>query len=300
IPFTGGWAVFIGFWLGVLLAYLLVPEFAAGLGQYLPGVFAAHLLIFLGGVVDDFVDLAAWLKLAIQATAAMILIASGLKIDTIYIPFTGSFLLGDLTYPATILWVLVIVNAVNIVDGLDGLAAGLSVITSIGLLYVGLTLQVPVVVGLAVILLGVLPAFLRFNYANASIFLGDSGAQSIGFVFAVAAIYFPIKSYTVVAMFVPLLSLGVPLVELALSFVRRLLVGKPVMAGDYGHLFHVLVKRGLSHRATVLVFYAVAVSLQIFVFTLFLFDRRVVFSILVLFMMVTAAWFLRLSRQEER
>jgi UDP-GlcNAc:undecaprenyl-phosphate GlcNAc-1-phosphate transferase len=299
IPFTGGWAIFVGVWCGILVAYKLAPGFAHDLGGYLPSIFIAHMIIFLGGVVDDFARLTPWVKLAIQLTASLLLINGGLMITTVYVPFTGSYLLGDLAYPVTILWVLLIVNAVNIVDGLDGLAGGLSLATCIGLIYTGLALHVPVLAGLTLILAAVLLAFLRFNFPSASIFLGDSGAQSIGFLFAVAAIYCPIKSYTVVAMFVPLLSLGLPLLELATSFLRRLLTGKSVVAGDYGHLFHLLLRRGVSRRATVLVFCGVAMSLQIFVFALFLFDRRVVFSILVLFMLVTVAWFLHLSRQED-
>ncbi|MFH2054461.1 MAG: MraY family glycosyltransferase, partial [bacterium] len=213
VPFIGGWAIFVGFWCGMLLSYLLLPEIHAEWRRYLPGFFLAHLMIFAGGVIDDFVKLTPWVKLLIQVSATLVLIAVGLRIDTIYVPFTGSYLLGDLTYPATILWVALIVNAVNLIDGLDGLAGGLSLITSLGLLYTGFVLQVPVIAILSVILIAVLLGFLPFNFPRASVFLGDSGSQSLGFIFAVAAIYCPIKSYTVVAMFVPLLALGVPLLE---------------------------------------------------------------------------------------
>lgn len=297
--FAGGWAVFVGFWVAVLVAGKLAPEFAHDLGIYLPGVFLAHLVIFAGGVVDDFVKLSAWIKLAVQITAVIILISAGMRITTIYIPFTGSYLLGDLSYPATVIWVLLIVNAVNIVDGLNGLAAGLSLATCVGLLYTGLALHVTVIVGISILLAAVLLGFLKFNFPRASVFLGDSGSQSIGFIFSVAAIYFPIKSYTVVAMFVPLLSLGLPLLELAASFMRRLVTGKSVVMPDYGHLFHLLLRRGFSKSMTVLVFCGVAMALQVFVFALFLFDRRIVFSILILFMLGTAAWFLHVSRQED-
>jgi UDP-GlcNAc:undecaprenyl-phosphate GlcNAc-1-phosphate transferase len=297
--FAGGWAVFVGFWVAVLIARKLSPGFSHDLGSYLPGVFAAHLVIFTGGVVDDFVRLKAWLKLLIQITAVMILISTGLKITTIYVPFTGSYLLGDLSYPVTVIWVLLIVNAVNIVDGLNGLAAGLSLATCIGLLYTGLALNMTVLVGIAILLSAVLIGFLKFNFPKASVFLGDSGSQSIGFIFSVAAIYCPIKSYTVVAMFVPLLSLGLPLLELAASFTRRLVTGRSVVKPDYGHLFHLLLRRGFSKNMTVLIFCGVAMALQVFVFALFLFDRRIVFSILILFMLGTAAWFLHVSRQED-
>ncbi len=264
-------------------------------------VFFAHLLVFLGGVVDDFADLRARYKLLIQLTAAVILFAGDLKIDTIYVPFVGSYpLTSYLSLTATVLWVLLIINAVNIIDGLDGLAAGLSIIAAIGMLYSALALKIPVVAVISVILLSVLLGFLRYNYPTASVFMGDSGSQSIGFLFAVSAIYCPIKSYTVVAMFVPLLTLGVPLIELAISFLRRLVTGKSILRADLGHLFHRLQDWGFDRTRTVAIFWSVAAALQIFAFTLFLFDRRVVFSILVLFMLIVAGWFLLLYRKEER
>jgi len=299
-PFTGGWAVFVFFWLGLLISIRLLPELRVELGHFLLPLFTAHLLVFIGGVIDDFISLRAPFKLLIQIAAASILFAAGLKIDTIYIPFSGSFLLGDLSYLATVLWVLLIVNALNIVDGLDGLAAGLSIIGSIGLLYAAMKLHIPAVSMLTIVLMAVLLAFLRYNFPSGRIFLGDSGAQSVGFIFAVAAIYCPIKSYTVAAMFVPLLTLGVPLIELTVSFFRRLLSGKSVVRGDFGHLFYLLPRHGVSKVKTVLMFWGVALTLQIFVFTLFLFDRRIVFSILVMFMAVVAGWFLFLLKQEEQ
>jgi UDP-GlcNAc:undecaprenyl-phosphate GlcNAc-1-phosphate transferase len=299
VPFTGGWAVFAGFWSGLLLAYLLVPELEAEWRLWLPGFFLAHLMIFTGGLIDDFVELSAWVKLLIQISATLVLISYGLRIDTIYVPFTGSFLIGDLSYPVTILWVLLIVNAVNVIDGLDGLAGGLGLITALGLLYTGIVLQVPVVAVFSVILIAVLIGFLPFNFPRAALFLGDSGSQSLGFVFAVVAIYCPIKSYTVVAMFVPLLALGVPLLELATSFLRRLLSGRSVVKADRGHLYDLLLVRVRSSARAVGIFCGAALALQVFLFALFLFDRRIVFSILVAFMLMTAAWFWRLTRQED-
>jgi UDP-GlcNAc:undecaprenyl-phosphate GlcNAc-1-phosphate transferase len=299
-PFTGGWLIFIFFWLGLLVCLRLLPELKNEIGHYLPSFFFAHALVFVGGVVDDFVSLRAPVKLLIQIIAASILFSAGLKIDTIYIPFSGSYLLGSFSYPVTVLWVLLIVNALNVIDGLDGLAAGLSIIGAVGLLYTATRLQIPIVAALTVILIAVLLGFLRYNFPNARIFLGDSGAQSIGLVFAVAAIYCPIKSYTVAAMFLPLLTLGVPIIELAISFLRRLATGKSVVRGDFGHLFHLLPRRGISKIKTVMMFWGVALALQIFVFTLFLFDRRIVFSILIVFMAVIAVWFLFLLKREEQ
>lgn len=298
VPFVGGWSATLGIWAGVFFAYSQLPELENGLSPHLPGLFLAHLVILAGGIADDFKAQGAFTKLLLQAAAALILVLSGLHIDTIYVPFTGSYLLGDLTYPATILWVWLIVNAVNVVDGLDGLASGLTLITSIGLLYTGVVLSVPVVVAISVVLIGSLLGFLPFNFPRATVFLGDSGSQSLGFAIAVMAIYCPIKSYTVVAMFVPLLALGVPLIELGTSALRRLATGQPLFKAERGHLFYRLARRQ-SSTLTVVVFCAIALALQVFVFALFLFDRRIVFSILVAFMLIIAAWFWHLTRQED-
>jgi UDP-GlcNAc:undecaprenyl-phosphate/decaprenyl-phosphate GlcNAc-1-phosphate transferase len=299
-PFTGGWIFFSLFWIGLMVAVSLLPDLREEWKVYLPSFFVAHSLVFLGGVVDDFTSLRASLKLLVQITAATVLYAAGLKIDTIYVPFSGSFSLGVLSYPATVLWILLIVNAMNLVDGLDGLATGLSIIGATGLIYTAARLQIPAIAALSIIMMAVLLGFIPYNFPRARIFLGDSGAQSIGLVFAVMAIYCPIKSYTVVAMLVPLLALGVPLIEVATSFIRRLSSGQSVVRGDFGHLFHLLTRRGFGKTKTVLIFWGVASVLQIFVFTLFLFDRRIVFSILVAFMAVIAGWFLSLLRQEEQ
>ncbi len=300
-PFVGGWGIFIGFWTALGFCFALAPELRAELGSRLVPIFFAHLLVFVGGVLDDFADLKARYKLLIQLTAAVILFAGHMQIDTIYVPFVGSYPLAwPLALVATILWVVIIINALNVIDGLNGLAGGLAVIAAVGLLYTALALKIPVVAAISIITIAVTLAFLRYNFPRAVVFMGDSGSQSLGFIFAVAAIYCPIKSYTVVAMFVPLLALGVPLIELAISFTRRLVTGRSIMRGDMGHLYHMLRRRGLSSQATVSAFWSLAAILQVFVFTLFLFDRRIVFSILVLFMLIVAGWFLLLSRKEER
>ncbi len=301
IPNTGGWLIFIGFWLGVLAFLQVDQRVAAELTPYLLYIALAHLVIFLGGVIDDRKPLSAITKLAIQLGSVAILFAGGLKVHTIYVPFTGSFPLPPLiSFLATAFWLMAIVNALNIIDGMDGLASGLSIIAAVGLLYTALALSIPVVAAISTVTIAVVLAFLRYNFPPAKIFLGDSGSQSLGFILAVMAIYCPIKSYTVVAMFIPLLALGVPLLELALSFSRRLATGRPVFRADLGHLYHVLPRRGFSQVHTLLVFWGVATALQVFVFTLFLFDRRIVFSILVLFMLIVAGWFRQLSRKEVR
>ncbi len=300
-PFVGGWAIFGGFWIAFGTCLLLMPQLRSELGDRILPMFLAHLVVFAGGVYDDFRPLWARYKLLIQTVAAVILWLGQLHIDTIYVPFVGSFPLAwPLSLLLTIIWVLMIVNAMNFMDGLNGLAGGLAVIAALGLLYTAIALKIAVVATIALITIAVTLGFLRYNFPKASVFLGDSGSQSLGFIFAMAAIYCPIKSYTVVAMFVPLLTLGVPLIDLFITPFRRVLTGKHLTRGDLGHIFHLLVRWGIGKTRTVLIFWSVALVLQVFAFTLFLFDRRVVFSILVAFMLIVAGWFLLLYRREAR
>lgn len=300
-PFVGGWVIFGVFWIAMAAALLALPDFAQEFKPFLMPIFLAHTVVFVGSLIDDFISLRPPFKFAIQITAAIVLWSGGLQIDTIYVPFYGSIeLLWPLSITATTMWLILIMNAMNFVDGMDGLACGLATLTAVGLLYTSIALNILVVKIIAILVIAVTLGFLRYNFPKASTFMGDSGSQSLGFIFAVAAIYCPIKSYTVVAMFVPLLTLGVPLTELVLTIFRRLLTGKPITRGDFRQSFHMLQIRGVSKLKIVLVFWAVAATLQIFAFTLFLFDRRIVFSILVLFMLIVAGWFLLLSRKEER
>ncbi len=301
IPFIGGWVFFVVFWLGISAALIFIPEFKLEFAPYIAAIFLAHLLVFAGGAFDDFTSIEPPTKLLIQVASAIILWCAGLQIHTVYVPFIGSLALAwPFSLAATVFWVTLIINAVNFVDGMDGLAGGLSILTAVGLLYTSLALHINVVAVLSVLVIVIVLPFLRYNFPTATVFMGNSGSQTLGFIFALAAIYCPIKSYTVVAMFVPLLTMGVPLVEVPLTFFRRLLTGKSITRGDYGHLFHLLHRRGISKFKTVLIFWGVAAGLQIFAFTLFLFDRRIVFSILVLFMLIVAGWFLLLFRKEER
>ena len=194
--------------------------------------------------------------------------------------------LGEWSIILSVLWVIGLTNSINLIDGLDGLAAGVSLVGVITLTIVGSLYQIGVALVFAFTLIGFLPAFLWFNRYPAKIFLGDSGSLQIGYYFAVLSLMVPLKSYTAAALYLPLLALGVPLMESTVSAVRRLASGRSVMRADRRHLFHYLSLAGLSPRAVVWVFWVLSLVWGGFALAMFFWDRRLVFTGLVLFMVV--------------
>jgi UDP-GlcNAc:undecaprenyl-phosphate GlcNAc-1-phosphate transferase len=300
VPDVGGVVLFAAVWLSLGVILLAAPSVAAELHASLPYVFAGAVMIFLVGLADDFKPLSAWSKLAAQTAVGLVLFYGGLTIDPITIPFAGSHDIGSLSLLITVVWVVMLTNAINLIDGLDGLAAGVSLIAALTLVIIGTLYSAEPAVLFAYPLIGFLAVFLRYNRYPARIFLGDSGSLQIGYYFAVISLLVPIKSYTAAALYLPLLVLGVPLMEAAISFSRRLVAGRNVMKADRRHIFHYLALAGMSPRAIVAVFYALSAVFGAFALAMYFLNRLIVFGLLILFMVVISALFLifmaRLSR----
>jgi UDP-GlcNAc:undecaprenyl-phosphate GlcNAc-1-phosphate transferase len=300
VPDVGGVVLFVALWLSLGICMLLSPAVRAELGPSLLYVFAGAVLIFLVGFADDLKPLSAWSKLAAQTAVGLLLYRGGLMIDPITIPFAGSYEIGSLSLVITVVWVVMLTNAINLIDGLDGLATGVSLIAALTLVIIGTLYSAGPAVLFAYALIGFLVVFLIFNRYPARIFLGDSGSLQIGYYFAVISLLVPIKSYTAAALYLPLLVLGVPLMETAISFSRRLMSGRNVMKADRRHLFHYLALAGFSPRAIVAIFYLLSAVFGAFALAMYFLNRLVVFGLLVLFMVVISALFLifmaRLSR----
>jgi UDP-GlcNAc:undecaprenyl-phosphate GlcNAc-1-phosphate transferase len=289
-PFLGGVALFAVSWIGILVFALIAPEFRSEFGSSLFYIFVGALIILLVGLSDDLSPLSAWVKLAAQVAAGLVLYLGGLNVELLSTPF-GSIEIGGFSVLITVLWVVMLTNAINLIDGLDGLAAGVSLIAAVTLLIVGRLYEVGTVLIFIVVLIGFLIPFLYFNRYPARIFLGDSGSMQIGYYFAVFSLMFPFKSYTTAALYVPLLALGVPIVEVLSSFFRRLFSGKNIMKADRRHLFHYLALMGFSPRRIVLIFYLLAIGYGLFALAMFFWNRLIVFGFLVFFMVVIFAVF---------
>lgn len=292
IPFVGGAALFVVFW-GTMVILQLIP-ITSGFDSVvtLGWMFGGAVVIFGIGLTDDIKPLSAVTKLTAEAAAGVLLYLGGLTIDPMFIPFLGQFTFGHWSILITILWVVGLTNAINLIDGLDGLASGVSLIAAMIMTVLGLIYQAPAVVAVASALSGFLLVFLWFNKYPAKIFLGDSGSLQMGYYFAVISLLVPFKSYTAAALYLPLLALGVPILETAVSIVRRVISGRSVMSADRRHLFHYLALAGLSPRQVVLVFWGLSLVFGLSTLAMFLWDRVLVSIILGLFMVVIFVAFL--------
>ncbi len=262
LPRLGGVAIFISFSLSMLVAALVAP--------YIPHLHSAFslktlftilvpaTLVFLLGVYDDLYTAGPYLKFAVQALAATMLFMGGLRILNIPVLFGEHQLPWFVGLPFTILWVLAITNAFNLIDGLDGLAAGSALFSTLVAFVVTLLNGYSLVTVMTIALAGAILGFLRYNFNPATIFLGDSGSLFIGFLLSALALAGAQKAPTIVAVAIPVVSFGLPILETALSIIRRLISGRPVFTADREHIHHKLLQHGLTHRQVVIVLYAVS------------------------------------------
>ena len=282
-PRLGGIAIALGAGAALLSGYLVWPELFTDFSFQWPGIFWAGLLILALGIYDDVVGAPAYVKLMGQIMAALLLCLWDFRIATVWVPFVGRIALGIWSIPLTVTWFLVVCNAINLLDGLDGLAAGMATIGGAFLALVGIFWGIPHVALLGAALFGASLGFLRFNYPPAQIFMGDSGSLFLGFLFAVASVSVPIRTLTAVTMALPLLAVWIPVVEVVTSASRRIWSGRSPMRADHAHWHHLLVRRGWSVRRVLWTYYAIAFAFGLFVPALRLFDRYVVLPVFLSF-----------------
>lgn len=286
VPVVGGPLLFMSVWTALVVCLFAFPGFFEDFADSLLYVFAGALIILLVGISDDLRPLSAWTKLLAQVAVGLVLHIGGLRIDPITVPFVGSIAIGSWSLVVTIVWVVMLTNAINLIDGLDGLATGVSLIAAITMAVVAHLYAAGQAVWFAYALVGFLSVFLFFNRHPAKAFLGDSGSLQLGYYFAVMSLMVPLKSFTAAALYIPLVTLAVPLLETAISISRRLVSGRNVMQADRRHLFHYLAVAGLSPRAIVTVFYLLSAGFGLFAVAMFFWDRKLVFGVLVIFMVV--------------
>lgn len=262
LPRLGGVAIFLAFsvslsvWLGLSLIY---PRLGDGLAPAaLLRIYVPACLIFCLGIYDDLHDAGPYLKFAVQAIAAVMLFAGGMRILNLPVLFGQHVLPWFIGLPLTVLWVVAITNAFNLIDGLDGLAAGSALFSTIVFFVVSLVDHSWLGSLMSVTLAGAILGFLRFNFNPATIFLGDSGSMFIGFMLSALALAGAQKAPTFVAVAIPVVSFGLPILETLLSVVRRLISGRPIFTADREHIHHKLLQMGFTHRQVVIVLYAVS------------------------------------------
>lgn len=273
-PRLGGLSIYISFIVTIALNYNI-------LDNHLKGLLVGSLLIVACGILDDMKELTYKTKLVFQILAALMLIFNGISIDKISLFMSGSgkyIDLGALSIPITILWVVGVTNAINLIDGLDGLACGLSAISSIFLCIVSIsTGNIPVAL-LLIIIAGASLGFLPYNFNPAKIFMGDTGSLFLGFSLAALSIQGTVKYATTIIVVIPLLTIGLPIYDTLVTIIRRFIQGKPIMAPDKQHFHHRMLSLGLSQKQVALLSYLINILLGFLAISIvFIKDVNIVF-----------------------
>lgn len=259
IPRMGGLAIFIGFILSVLLF--------ANITTQVRGILFGAILIAVVGALDDVLNLNAWLKFGVQIIAAVVAVLSGIIINVVSNPLLitseQALTIGILAVPVTILWIVGVTNSVNLIDGLDGLACGVSAIASLSMLVVSMLVSTSNsnVATILAALCGACLGFIPYNLNPAKIFMGDTGALLLGYILATASVIGMFKFYAIVTFILPVLALAVPLSDTAFAFTRRILKGQSPFHADRGHFHHKLIDMGLNQKQAVAVLYAISAIL---------------------------------------
>ena len=255
IPRIGGIGIYAAFMVSILVQLLFVdltPEFMMSL----IGLMVGGTIVVAIGIIDDYCDLPAKVKLLGQIVAAAVLvIAFDVRIDFITDPFGDYFYLEYLAVPATIFWIVGLTNTVNLIDGLDGLAAGVATIASVTICLVALQQGYALVAVLTAALAGAAIGFLFYNFNPAKIFMGDTGSMFLGFMLAGISIIGAVKSAATIALIVPILALGLPIMDTTFAIVRRYRGGVPIFKPDKGH------DLGFTQRQAVLLMYIISALL---------------------------------------
>ncbi len=264
IPRLGGTALAAG-WLIAIVACVHLPGAGSstllGSAARLWAMVAGALLLCFVGAVDNVRRLRAYHKLFAQVAVATLVFACGFRIDAVNVPLIAPLSMGVFALPVTVLWIVGVTNAVNLIDGLDGLAAGVGFFASLTCFVVAVVGGNPFVALCSAALMGVLAGFLVFNFNPARIFMGDSGSYFIGFLLAVLPIATTRqqKASTAVSLLVPMIALGLPIFDTLLTMARRFLERRSLFSPDRGHIHHRLLDLGLTHRRAVVLLYGVSI-----------------------------------------
>lgn len=263
IPRAGGVAIFLAFYIALAIAQFYPTAIFMQLKDpQLTLLFTGGLFIFFLGLWDDIKGLDSRFKFIVQILIACFAYSGGISISNIGIT-DNAVNLGWASLPLTVFWFLLIINAINLIDGLDGLAGGISLFSSIILLIICLNMNQLLIALSFAALAGSILGFLRYNFNPASIFMGDSGSYFIGYMLAGLSIMGTLKGSTAVSILIPVIAMGLPLLDTVFSTIRRFLLGQKIFSPDKKHLHHQLLALGLNQRKAVLILYGICIMLGI-------------------------------------
>lgn len=312
MPKFGGPAVILGFLVSVIYL-LIIMSIEGSIDLFsnedyitkLLGVLLGIGIITLTGIIDDIKTIKPLTKLAGQLLAAIVVVSFGVRIEHISVPFiTETFKIDSSVTSSfiTIVWIVVITNAINLTDGLDGLSSGITLISSISLLIIFSLNASPIIaIILITALIGALLGFLPFNFAPAKTFIGDTGSNFLGFMLAIISILGVAKTYTAIVIVLPVIVLGMPIIDVIFAIIRRIVKGKSLKAvfqADKGHLHHKLVAMGFNQKQAVLILYGASAACGMF--AIILFDSGIwkALSFLLMFIAAVALGYKNFSKEK--
>ena len=275
MPRLGGLAIIAGFVVSIVYL-LIILNIEKSINLYEDNMYIKLIGFLIGGLIisivcfiDDLKDLPPLVKLAAQVIAAIIVVAFGLRIENVNIPFFSYVGLPNaFSIILTIGWIIGVTNAINLIDGLDGLSSGVALISCVSMLIIFALNGSPIIAILLITALaGSLSGFLPFNFNPAKTFMGDAGSNFLGYSLSVISIFGVAKTYTLIVIVAPLIILGLPVLDTLVAIFRRIIKGKSlkaIMQADKGHLHHKLLKQGFSQREAVLIMYAITAALGLF------------------------------------
>jgi UDP-GlcNAc:undecaprenyl-phosphate GlcNAc-1-phosphate transferase len=263
IPLLGGLVIYLTV-SAIILAFLGFQPLSIGV------VFGGGLLVAIG-LIDDWYkskgkEFSIWPRLVTQIASACLLVVLGIRIEGItnFFAEQGMIMFPEwLSVLLTILWVVALTNMMNFIDGIDGLAAGITTISSVTLFFIAVVQGEQAAAVVAILLMGSAMAFLKHNFHPATIFMGDAGATFIGFALAAIAVDGAFKGATLASIFVPVLALGVPIIDTCLVFIKRFLSGRSIHKADNSHTHHALMNWGLNQKQAVAFLYLVGICLSL-------------------------------------
>lgn len=277
MPRLGGLAVISGFLVSIIYLFITTSiegklDLFASENYYIKmiGFFAGIVVLGITCYIDDVKGIPSLVKLAAQIIASIIVVACGIRIENISIPFTeGKIVIsGIFSYIITVCWIVGITNAINLIDGLDGLSSGVTLISCLSLLMVFALNGSPLIaIVLITALAGALVGFLPFNFSTAKTFIGDTGSNFMGFSLAIISILGVAKTYTALVLIAPIIILGMPIFDTLFAIFRRIIKGKSIKAvfkPDKGHLHHKLMAKGYTQKQAVLIMYGITAILGMF------------------------------------
>lgn len=310
MPRLGGLAIIAGFVVSIIYL-LIILSIEKNINLVEDDLYIKLIGFFIGGIIigiicfiDDLKDLPPMVKLAAQLVAAIIVVVCGLRIDNINVPFFDKVGLPNIfAIILTIGWIVGVTNAINLIDGLDGLSSGIALISCVSMLIIFALNGSPIIAILLITALaGALSGFLPFNFNPAKTFMGDAGSNFLGYCLSVISIFGVAKTYTLVVVVAPLIILGLPVIDTIVAILRRIIKGKSIkaiMKADKNHFHHKLLKMGFSQREAVLVMYAITAALGLFAIVLLESGIWKAISFLLLVVAIIAIGYRNFSKEKE-